>query len=241
MTTSQHVDELYQQGFTVLPAYFSADDCQAQRDIMDDYWRSKGSPPLEENAFGFNIHPMMPSVPRMAPYLAMPEAIEILSQALRDDARLVHLGARVSGPQSAQRIGWHQHYGGGDWDAATIPQRDRLERILTACYPDGTTSESGNLVALPRKYNDPLGDHPGEGEQAGEQKVNAPPGSVVIFDTALWHDAQRGTGSGIRRLWGTHFQGWSDTRAHGEDNEIDAKEIAQYKNEIPLLKAIIER
>jgi hypothetical protein len=207
------------------------------RGIMDDYWKSQGSPPLEENGFGFAIHPMMPRVPEMAQFLDAPEAIEILGAALRDDVRLVHLGARISGPQSAARIGWHNHYA---WDAEKLPQRARLERLLTAIYVDGTTPASGSLVALPRGFNDAQGTPPGPGAHPGEMRVNAPAGSMVIFDTALWHDAERGTGKGIRRLWGTHFQGWSETRAHPEDNEVNPPAIAVYKSRMPRLRALIE-
>jgi len=237
MNISSHVTELYENGFTVLPAYFDAEDCQRMRDILADYWKSQGSPPLEENAYGLGIHPMLPSVPAMAPFLDAPAAIEVLGEALRDEPRLMHVGARISGPQSAQRIGWHDHY---SWDAQNLPKRDRLERILLAIYVDGSTPESGSLVALPRRFNDPSGKPPAAGAHPDEVKVNAPPGSIVIFDTALWHDAERGTGSGLRRLWGTHFQGWSDDRAHPEDNEVDPPQIAEAKNQSPRLKAMIE-
>ena len=238
MNISSHVNELYENGFTVLPAYFDAQDCQQMRDILAGYWKSQGSPPLEENAFGFAIHPMLPRVPEMARFLDAPEAIDILGEALRDEPRLMHVGARISGPQSAQRIGWHDHYA---WDAQNIPQRDRLERILTAIYVDGTTPESGSLIALPRRFNDPLGKAPQAGVHPDEVKVNAPPGSIALFDTALWHDAERGTGNGLRRLWGTHFQGWNDVRLHPEDNEVDPPQITEAKSQSARLKAIIER
>ncbi|MEO6909158.1 MAG: phytanoyl-CoA dioxygenase family protein [Abditibacteriaceae bacterium] len=238
MNSSQHTTALYEKGFTVLPAFYDAADCQDMREIMDDYWKSQGSPSLQQNDFGFAIHPMLPQVPEIAKYLDASEPLEILSEALRQEARLMHVGARISGSQSAPRIGWHNHY---SWGEGNLPKRNRLERILTAVYVDGTTPESGSLIALPRQFNDPQGDCPNEGEHPDEIKVNAPAGSVVIFDTALWHDAERGTGNGIRRLWGTHFQGWSDCRTHPEDNEVDTPKISSFKNHLPRLKAIVER
>jgi hypothetical protein len=238
VNTFQHTCELYENGWTVLPGYFDSSDCVQMRSIMDGYWKSAGSPPLEAGAFGFAIHPMMPRVPEMARFLDVPEAVEILSEALRDEARLVHLGARISGPQSAQRIGWHNHYA---WNEENLPQRDHIERMLTAVYVDGTTPESGCLIAHPRRFNDPQGANPGSLANPAEARVIAPAGSIVIFDTALWHDAERGTGVGLRRLWGTHFQGWSDTRAHPEDNEVDAAEVAAYKRQNPHFRALVER
>lgn len=248
MNLSQHVTALYERGFTVLPAYFDARDCQKQRDILDDYWKSKGSPSLSAGTFGFTIHPMMPNIPDMAPFLDVPAAIEIMAEALRDEVRLVHLGARISGPQSAHRIEWHNHYSSNwngepnAWNPDDLPRRHRLERVLAGVYTDGTLPESGALIALPRRYNDPLGEPLGELHQAwpGEAKVEAPPGSIAIFDTALWHSAAKGTGTANRRLWGAHYQGWSETRAHPEDNAVNAGEIADYKNQIPRLKKLID-
>lgn len=246
MNITQHVSELYERGFTVLPAYFSAAQCQKQRNILDGYWKSQGSPSLSGKTFGFTIHPLLPNVPDLAPFLDVPEAIEIMSEALRDEVRIVHVGARVSGPQSAERIEWHNHYasngnGASEWNQSDLARRDRLERVLAGVYTDGTLPESGALITLPRRYNDPLGEPRGALLQAwpGEAKVEAPPGSIAIFDTALWHAAAKGTGHGMRRLWGAHYQGWSETRCHPEDNQVDATEIAGYKAASPRLQKLI--
>lgn len=154
--------------------------------------------------------------------------------------------ARISGPQSAPRIEWHNHYAddwaGGSWNAADLPRRDRLERVLAGIYVDGTRPESGPLIVLPRQCNDALGEPLGELREAwpSEAKIEAPPGSIAIFDTALWHCAARGSGTAMRRLWGAHYQGWNEKRAHPEDNPVDAAEIADYKNASPRLKKLID-
>lgn len=237
--TLSYVKQLQEQGFCVLPGFFSAADCRRMRDIMDGYWHAQGRPPLDASDFGFTIHPMMARMPDMAAYLDAPETIAILGDALQDDVRLVHLGARISGPQSAPRLPWHNHYA---WDPDGLPRRDRLERLLAGVYVDGTNAESGPLIALPRRVNDPLG-APRGGAHAlwpGEVRVEAPPGSVVLFDTALWHTAERGTSDSLRRLWGGHYQGWREQRPHPEDNEVNAPEIAAAKAARPRLAALID-
>lgn len=239
MNTQQHLKELNTRGFTFLPSLYDAAECAEMRRILDDYWMSQGSPSLAGGAFGFTIHPMMTRVPDMAPFLDRAEPIEILAGALQDEVRLVHLGARISGPQSVARLPWHNHY---SWDTGNLAGRDRIERLLIGIYADGTQEESGPLIALPRGLNDELGAPLGDESQAwpGEQKVEMPPGSVAIFDTALWHAAARGTGGKSRRLWGAHFQGWSDARTHPEDNAVDAPEIAAHKAAHPRLKRLID-
>jgi len=239
-----HVDQLYERGYTALPAFFSEDDCAQMREIMDDFWRSQGSPSLAGAEFGFTIHPMMARVPRMAPFFERDLPNEIMRAALGEEPRLVHMGARVSGPSSVPRIPWHHHYGNfGDygWNADDLLKRTRLERILSGVYVDGTLPESGPFITLPRRFNDPLSAPKGDirGAWEGEQKVEMPPGSVAIFDTALWHAAAKGTGTSARRLWGGHYQGQSETRAHPEDNEVNSPEIADQLEHLPRLRALI--
>lgn len=237
----QKCSELRELGYCALPAYYSEDECQRMRDEMDGYWASQGSPDLGSKVGGFNIHPMMTKVPAMAQFLDVPEVREIFGRVLEDEVRLVHLGARTSGPQSEARLPWHHHYG---WDASRLAGRKRMERILAGVYVDGTQDESGALVVIPRKFDEPLGEPLGEGQEAwpGEVHVKLPPGSIALFDTAIWHSALRGTGNKSRRLWGGHYQGWNDPRPHPEDHEdLCPPEIAEWVAERPGLKSLLVR
>jgi hypothetical protein len=238
MTPQQQARQVYDQGFCIFPGIYDAAECRRMNDIMDQHWRQNGSPVMTD--FGYNIHPMMPQTPEIAPFLDRPEALDTLGEIFREEPRLMHLGARMSGRSSAERITWHHHYA---WDTERIPTRDRIERVLWGIYVDGTNDEAGPLVALPRKYNDPIGEPLGEAPLAwpGEQEVIAPPGSLVIFDTALWHAARRGSSEKIRHLWGCHWQGWSETRSHPEDNAVDVPEVAAYTDASPRLKSVIRR
>lgn len=233
-----HIQQLYQQGYTALEGHFNASECQDMRDILDGYWRSQGSPSLEPE-FGYTIHPLLARTPALAPYLDQQLLVEVLGGTLRDRAHLVHLGARISGPQSGDRISWHHHYG---WGPEEFPKRTRIERLLVGVYVDGTQPETGAFVALPRTFEEPFQAPIDGGLQAwpGEVHVALPPGSIAIFDTALWHAARRGTGTENRRLWGCHIQGWADTRPHPEDNEVDAALIQQYLPLHPHLLSLVQ-
>jgi hypothetical protein len=228
--------EVYEQGFCVLPALWSEDELIEIRHSLDAYWESQGSPELA--GFGMGIHPLLEKVPAVTPYFVKQEIVDIIGLVLQDDVRLTHTGARLSDESSATNIGWHNHY---SWDAATIPHRDKIERVLGGVYVDGSTAATGPLIALPRRYNDPLSE-PGDscGDWPGQVVVEAPPGSGVIFDTALWHTAARGNAPGRRRLFGAHYQGWSDPRPHPEDNIVGSPELERYKREIPLLSRLLD-
>ena len=152
---------------------------------------------------------------------------------------MTHAGARISDERSDAAIGWHEHY---SWDKSAIPTRTRCERVLGGIYVDGSTAAAGNLIALPRRFNDPLGAAPGapQAPWPNEVIVEAPPGSWSIFDTALWHTARRGSQPGKRRLFGCHFQAWSNPRPHPEDNDVNPPAIAGYKKTSPLLHGLLD-
>jgi hypothetical protein len=229
--------EVYEQGYCLLPALYSEGDLVEMRRILDAYWEGLGSPEL--GGFGIGIHPLLEKVPAMTPYFVRQEFVDIIGAVLRDEVRLTHTGARISDETSATNIGWHNHY---SWDASAIPGRRKIERVLGGVYVDGTTRQSGPLVVLPRRYNDPLSAPAAAHDAAwpGQLEVDAPPGSGIVFDTALWHTAARGTEPGRRRLFGAHYQGWSDPRPHPEDNVVGSPELERFKSEMPLLRSILD-
>jgi len=233
----KHVREVYEQGFTYVPAFYSPAECAQMREIIDAYWRSKGSPALNLAEFGFTIHPLLAAVPNLIPFMDRPILRDLLGEVLMDEPRCAHLGSRMSDVQCVERLPWHHHYG---WDNNGLLGRKRIERVLWSPYVDGSMDEVGPVVMYPRRVDDPIGDMRGPLQQAwpGEVALKMPPGSMTVFDTAVWHSAKRGTQPGRRRLWGAHFQGWNDPRNHPEDNAVDVPEANQFKKS-PTLKSFI--
>jgi ectoine hydroxylase-related dioxygenase (phytanoyl-CoA dioxygenase family) len=217
MNLKSKVAQLNSTGSCVLEKVFDASECAKMRAILGGYYQRLGSPELKE--FGIGIHPLIPRMPEFKAWLMHPLIFDVLTMLLGEPAKLLHGGARLSDGKSAKAIGWHNHY---SWDESKIPARQRCERILCGIYVDGSTRESGPLTVMPRKYNDPLGPPPEnfDGFIPGEAAVDAPPGSVVVFDTALWHRAHRGTEPGMRHLFGGHYQAVTDMRPHPEDNDV---------------------
>jgi len=234
--------QVYDEGFCVLPGVYSDAEVEESHRLLNEHWAQVGSPKLE--GFGMGIHPLAEKVPEMMPLFGKQIVVDVMALVLRDEVHLVHTGARVSNEDSAAAIGWHNHYSWDDenWIPASIPGRAKIERILAGVYPQGSNAESGNLVVLPRKFNDPL-TQPSEDMTAdwdGQILVEAPRGSAVIFDTALWHTARRGTQPGMRHLFGAHYQGWSDARPHVEDNPCDGPQVQVYKQENAALRGLLD-
>ncbi len=230
--------EVYEQGFCILESIWSEKECRAAQQVLHRIWQSSGSPAM--HGWGWGVHPLLPRAPELASQFAKPEMIDVMAEVMRDDVRLVHTGARYSDNTSAPSIGWHEHY---SWDVSGLAGRDRIERLLGGCYVTGTRSPYGPLIVYPRKLNDPL-DQPFPdklGDWPGQIVVEVPPGSSVIFDTALWHNAKVGTAAGIRYGWGGHFHGWSEDRVHPEDNDCDPPEVKDMKQAHPAFARLVQQ
>ena len=178
---------------------------------------------------------------RMAPFFAKSVVVDTMAEAFQDDVRLAHSGAAVfnNALVGETLTHWHAHYA---WDIPpTGLRRDNPERVLCNIYVDGSGPEIGPLIVLPRKLNDSVeaeGDVKEKWE--GQVEVVIPPGSAVIFDTAVWHCSKRGSSSKLRHLWGGHYQGWSNPTPHPEDNTADNATVAAYKGELPVLRGLLD-
>jgi hypothetical protein len=234
----EKVQQLLEQGFCIFEAVLSESEQSEIREVIDEYWRSHDGP-SKEDGFGMGIHPLMPVLPQLGVHLAHPVIVDTLREVFQEEVRLVHAGARISSQASAPRLSWHHHY---PWDASALPERTKPERVLAAVYVDGTLPSTGALVVLPRAFNEPIGEMRGDNMLAwpGERDVLMRPGSIALFDTALWHAAKAGNQPGLRRLFGAHYQGWSETRAHPEDNACNVPEIEPYKQVNSRLRGLVE-
>lgn len=235
----EHAQQFLEQGYCAYEGVLDAHEQDQIRAAMDGYWQAQGGAGTEKD-FGFTIHPLLPAIPELAPFFAHPLIVETLRELFDDEVRLVHAGARMSNGASLPRIAWHNHYA---WDESEILNRPRPTRALAGFYVDGTSVEAGPFIALPRTMSEPIGAPRGElfSAWAGENEVIMPPGSIAIFDTALWHAAKAGTRPEMRRLFGAHYQGWKNPRPHPEDNACNVPEIEEYKSRDARLRALLER
>lgn len=238
IASASEVSSLFRErGYHVLPAVFTRGECDRMTAMFDALWETRGRPAMTD--FGMAVHPLLQHIPEMAEFIAHPAVLDALAAILDDQPRLMHSGARVSDETSSERIGWHDHY---EWDPAGVTTRTRIERVLFGCYPRGLSAGTGPLVVVPRKMNDPLQKCPVGANDfwPGEVAVEAPEGSVVIFDTALFHAARRGKNPGRRYLWGTHCQGVRETRKHREDNSSEHPRVEAMKRKNPVLRRFID-
>jgi len=232
-------EDVRTRGYCVLERAYTEEECAQMRGHLDRAIADRGPHSQEKSVI--SCHPLFDFSPDMAPFFGKSLVVDAMAEVLQDDVCLSHNGAGVwanefAGPHLSP---WHVHYA---WD---VPdgglQRDVPERILCNIYVDGSGEAIGPLVVLPRELNDPI-DALDEGDKIwpGEETVIIPPGSCVIFDTALWHCGRRGTSGGLRHLCGGHYQGWHNERAHVEDNSASQPELDAHKDVSPGLRGLIE-
>lgn len=244
-TIAAAVESLLERGFVVLPSLLDDADRRLASSLLDGIVERER--PGGFAGFGIGIHPLCTRERRLCRYFAHPAVIAICAAALEDEVWLRHTGARIADAEhrgGERAIGWHNHAYAPD--EREIPPGDsrrgrRPERLLFGFYLDGSSPEVGPLVALPRRFDDPLAPPSSDklGIWPGEERILMPPGSACIFTTDLWHTADAGTGSGRRHLMGAHVQGRRNRRAHPEDQVQEGSEIAAGMAESPAFARLL--
>ena len=236
------VASLLERGYCVVEGSLDARQCALATEVLDGLIAGGQA---HETAMGYVIHPLCTRDGRIHDLFCDPTVLAIMAGVFEDDVRLMHSGSRVS-DQRSPRLGWHAHPYTAE--ESQIPPGDHLRgsrpvRLLCNWYVDGSTPESGPLVVLPRRYDDPLAPPAlGRGEPwPGEVAVTCAPGSAVIFSIDLWHCALAGTADGRRRLFGGHFQGWNNPRPHREDQVHEGPVIEASFGRNPTFAGLLQR
>ena len=223
----------------MIESAYDEKECDQIRTIFKRLCDKRGGFSEKQPTIGF--HPLLELGPEMAPFYVKPILVDAMEEVLQDDVRLAHTGAAAFNNSPIQPIltTWHDHYA---WEIPpTGLQREHPERILCGVYVDGSDREIGPLIVLPRQLNDSV-EAKGDGDAVweGEEEVVMPPGTAVIFDTAVWHCSRRGTSRGPRHIWGGHYQGWSNPTPHPEDNSADNPIVNEHRDNLPLLRAMLD-
>ena len=242
-TVSEGVASLLERGYCVVPGSLSEAQCALAREVLDSLVEAGEA---RDVGNGFVIHPLCTRDTWIADLFCDPTVLGIMAALFQDDVRLMHSGSRITDGCHTARLGWHIHpYDATEQTLAPgDPRRgERPRRVLCNWYVDGSTAESGPLLALPRRFDDPLAPPLADRTAAwpGEVAVECPPGSAVIFSIHLWHAALPGTNGQRRRLFGGHFQGWSNPQPHREDQVQEGPVIEESVRRNPVFASLMRR
>jgi hypothetical protein len=179
---------------------------------------------------GYVIHPLLTRDARIHTLFLDPTVLGIMAALFEDEPLLTHSGSRITDGCHTARLGWHIHpYTHPEQQIQPgDPRRgERPRRVLVGWYVEGLSLESGPLLVMPRRYDDPIAPPLADRSVSwpGEVAVNCPPGSAVIFSIDVWHAALPGTDGTRRRLLGGHFQGRNNPLPHVEDQVQEGPQI----------------
>jgi hypothetical protein len=210
--------------------------------ILRNAWEREAKPEMG-GRFGCVFHPGLKYAPEIAPFYAKPEAITVMRTVVADVVRMAHSGVLLI-DETRDFCAWHCHLNGdtsNQWESKPKGHRGQVDRVLCNIYLHGSNEDVGQLLVFPRKTTDawvqPSDDF--ETEWQGQHILEFPPGSAVIFDTALWHAARQPTKSCTRYLFGGHYQRRQNLTPHREDNRHDGPEIEKYRAEIPMFASLV--
>lgn len=235
------VTALRERGYCVVECALNTASCILAAKVLDELIAGGQA---RDAGSGYVIHPLCTRDARFHPLFCHPLVLGIMAELFGEPPRLAHSGSRVTDPHHRERLRWHIHpftpeeqqIRPGDPRRGAAPQR-----LLCNWYVEGLSLELGPLLVLPRRYDDPLA--PPIEDRAtcwpGEVAVTCPPGSAVLFTTELWHAALPGSGGLRRRLFGGHFQGALNRRAHCEDQVHSGAVIQRARSVCPAFSSLL--
>ena len=239
---SKLAQQVYDQGYCLLEGFFSTKNREEIIQILYQVWVDNGKPSMA-GQFGYVLHPVLEFATDLAPFYAQPEIVDLLAEILQDEVRLAHSGAILC-DETRSFCDWHCHLNGDRFNQWYPKPKNHhgVDRLLCNVYLHGSNSTTGELLVYPRKITDSW-DMPFDDlliEWQGQKIITCPPGSAVIFDTALFHAARRPTETGHRYIWGGHYQGKSNLTRHREDNWFQSSLIEKHRRNNPLFASLTD-
>ncbi|MFO7562674.1 MAG: hypothetical protein R6X02_08510 [Enhygromyxa sp.] len=213
-----HARQLREQGFTCLPGLLPSETTAEFAAALRAQWERLGQPGLysREDIWlepGVHVSPVgmtcagiLGRVPGTAAVLLRPELLGLFEAILGPGFEL-ELGAGIVSDHTRPFFFWHHHVGGIDGeDFRGRPYSDavRAERVVCTLYCSPVDDEHGTMLVWPRAITDSVAPPftPSSEPWPGATAVQAPVGTVIVFDQGTWHAVTPMTRTGQRYFVG---------------------------------------
>ena len=204
MSLDDHLSELEQDGYTIIPAALSPEDVDASRravqellDAEDAVARTTGT--QTDNLR--NAHAIVGKHAHFYEFFLNPPVMQIVRAVLGDDALMYDANIRVPMPTGNRdaRKGFQVHVDREDYTVLPFVGGQHYPMALNVvwCLVD-FTEENGTTVLWPGSHLTCQVPEP-ETTAPGSIQIRAPSGAAVIWDAALWH--QGGINRGDSPRW----------------------------------------
>ncbi|MEM7156845.1 MAG: phytanoyl-CoA dioxygenase family protein [Myxococcota bacterium] len=238
MEASEHVAELREQGYTILPGVYSAEYVQRFRAELERIYEEVGRPHLVFDGdkqlapgitlrlSGLTIRKVLHYAPSLAEGYIHPDVAEVLLAALGDEMRMEMTSCMMS-DAAREMHHWHMHIGGLD-EASPPPkeivEREAIGRLTLLVYLNDIHPGAGQLLIYPRRLTDPTEcpfrglSEPWEGQVA----LNCPAGTAVLTDERTWHASTPREEPGFRMFFGGQFASGEMPKTRAFDESLPA-------------------
>jgi len=204
VSLDDHLSELEQDGYTIIPAALSPEDVDASRravqellDAEDAVARTTGT--QTDNLR--NAHAIVGKHAHFYEFFLNPPVMQIVRAVLGDDALMYDANIRVPMPTGNRdaRKGFQVHVDREDYTVLPFVGGQHYPMALNVvwCLVD-FTEENGTTVLWPGSHLTCQVPEP-ETTAPGSIQIRAPSGAAVIWDAALWH--QGGINRGDSPRW----------------------------------------
>ncbi len=202
--TQDRVEQLEEQGYTVIPDALSADEVVTARNAVEELLDreeavARGTGTQTDNLR--NAHVIVGKHPHFYEFFLNPPVVAVLYAILGHDAFLYDANIRVPMPTGKRDAlkGFQVHVDREDYAVTPFSDGCHYPMALNVvwCLTD-FTKENGTSVVWPgshlsRKVPDP------DQDASGAVQLEAPAGSAIIWNAALWH--QGGVNFGDAPRW----------------------------------------
>lgn len=214
MTTREHVEELRAQGFTLFEQIVPRGEVETLRDgILDAAWRAADEAGTLERSV-VNVGGFINHDPGFAPYAADPRLLEVLEAIFGPHVRVSFTSTQINKPGNVRGV-WHADwpFNQGNAGHVLMPYQDACAHVTTLWMFSPFTEENGGTLVLPgshRRGENPTGSMGIDplARQPGERLVTGAAGSVVMFDSRLWHAANDNRGQEPRVSMAIRYAPW---------------------------------
>lgn len=233
--TEKHIHEVQEQGFTIVPTVFSAEEVRRLKAALHEVLTSEAARrgrEEQEVQFAYNLtnkHPLFREA------IQTPLLIALMEALLGTDCVLGSLNARTSFP-GATAQGLHR-----DLDFTVhVP-------VPTFCNSvwmlDDFTAENGATRFVPGSHVRPSGPPGGMEDPPDTRAVTGTAGSMMIFDARLWHGGGANRSSTPRyAMHGFFCRSWMKPQ-HDHTRSLDREVVEQasplllrlwgFRNQVP--------
>ena len=213
----RHLERLQRDGYTVIPDVMSAEEIEATRQAIDECLEaeleiaSRYGLQNENLAMCYNVQGKHPHFRGML--LRNPEPVEVARLILGDDMFAHNVTIRrpmPTGKKDWARLGGHLH---ADWHDFTVTpfiggQHYPMAIQSAWCVSEFTTQNGATYVWPGSHLSLDIPPEQPDSLPPGWVRTEAPAGSVILWDSAIWHTSGVNAGDEPRYSLVFYFQRW---------------------------------